>query len=70
MDTVRSTGLQLEHRHNDGSWSLLEREPHDTAEHDPERSWLSGILFRCRSCDEQVRVTSGRDPDPADSAAR
>ena len=69
MDTVRSAGLQLEHRHSDGSWSRLERE-HDTAEHDPERSWLSGFLFRCRSCDEQVLVTVDRDPDPADSAAR
>jgi hypothetical protein len=70
MDALRSTGLQLEHRHNDGSWSVLEREAHDTADSDPERSWLSGLLFRCRSCDEQVRITTGRDPEPAESDAR
>jgi hypothetical protein len=69
MDTVRSAGFQLEHRHSDGSWSQLERE-HDTAEHDPERSWLAGILFRCRTCDEQVRVTTARDPDPGDGGER
>jgi hypothetical protein len=68
MDTVRSTSFGLEHRHNDGSWSRLERD-HDTAEADPERGWLSGLLFRCRSCDEQVRVTTSREPEPGDTAA-
>jgi hypothetical protein len=63
VDTLRSSGLQLEHRHSDGSWSRLEREPHDTTERDPERSWLSGLLFRCRSCDEQVRVTTPLEVD-------
>ena len=66
MDTLKSSGFQLEHRHSDGSWSQLERVAHDTAEHDPERSWLSGLLFRCRSCDEQVRVVGGKDPDSGD----
>jgi hypothetical protein len=65
MDTLRSQ-LQLEHRHSDGSWSELELVPHDTAERDPERSWLSGLLFRCRSCDEQVRVSGGHSRDEPD----
>ncbi len=50
--------LRLEHRHSDGSWSQLEPEHsgHDPAEHDPERSWANGQIFRCGKCDEQVRV--------------
>jgi hypothetical protein len=54
--------LRLEHRHSDGSWSELEprRSHHDAAEHDPERGWAIGKIFRCRTCDEEVRVV-----DPA-----
>ena len=51
--------LRLEHRHNDGSWSLLEPRPihHDAAEHDPERDWAQGRIYACTTCDEQVRVS-------------
>jgi hypothetical protein len=50
--------LRLEHRHSDGSWSRLEPDTshHDPAEHDPERGWAKGRIYRCRACDEQVRV--------------
>jgi hypothetical protein len=50
--------LRMEHRHNDGSWSGLEPDTshHDPAEHDPERAWAKGRIYRCTKCDEQVRV--------------
>ena len=56
--------LLLEHRHNDGSWSPMERVEHDSADHDAERSWLRRMIFRCTTCDEQVSVTeSGVEED-------
>ena len=50
--------LRLEHRHNDGSWGRLDPEPshHSAAQHDPERRWSKGRIFRCASFDEPVRV--------------
>ncbi len=64
-----SAQLHLEHRHSDGSWSRLELSPHDSAEVDPERSWLRGTIFRCKSCDEQVVVSTDGQPAPGDEAA-
>ena len=59
MDYGRTTELELliRHRHNDGTWSDLERrQPHDAAERDPERNWETGTLYVCKTCDEQVIV--------------
>jgi hypothetical protein len=60
-------GLRLKHLHDDGTWSQLERvqQHDDPAEHDPERAWASGRLYRCTRCDEQVMVTSDVEGDPA-----
>jgi predicted PP-loop superfamily ATPase len=51
--------LRLEHRHSDGTWATLEPETphHDSAEHDAERGWLQGKIFRCTRCEEEVRVS-------------
>ncbi len=68
MDLGRfySSGVQLEHRHSDGSWERLERRPdaHDVADRDPERDWANGELYACPSCDETVRVRQLDDPSP------
>ena len=60
MDYARTAELQyrIEHRHEDGSWSPMieERDHHDAAEHDPERLWGTGRLFRCTKCDEGVLI--------------
>lgn len=55
--------LNLEHRHSDGSWSPLEPRPspHDPAELDPERDWANGQIYVCKSCNEEVRITSRAD---------
>lgn len=55
--------LQLEHRHHDGSWSPMEPNHHESADHDAERSWLRRRIFRCSSCDEEVAVTVGPEED-------
>ena len=36
----------------------MEYEPshHDSAEHDPERSWRDGRIFKCNACDERVKL--------------
>jgi hypothetical protein len=60
MDQVRLQEAQyrLEHHHSDGSWAPMEpqRAHHDAAEHDPERRWSVGRIFRCTRCDEAVTV--------------
>ena len=50
--------VTLEHRHSDGSWYELEpvRTHHDPAQHDPERDWDQGMVFRCEACEEEVRI--------------
>jgi hypothetical protein len=54
----RAELMLIEHRHSDGSWGSLEpeRSHHDVADHDPERDWAEGQVFRCKDCDEQFRV--------------
>jgi len=60
MDYARSAEVQyrIEHRHGDGSWAPMVEEAshHDSAEHDPERSWGKRRLFRCTRCDESVLI--------------
>jgi hypothetical protein len=60
--------LRLQHRHSDGSWAPMEPAHHGQAEHDAERGWLKGLIFRCRTCDEEVEVT--QEPEATDQASR
>jgi hypothetical protein len=53
--------LRLDHRHDDGTWSPMEPAQHGQPEHDAERSWLRGRIFRCTTCNEEVRVNEGGD---------
>jgi hypothetical protein len=49
-------GLRIEHKHADGSWSVMEpRDPHDSAGFDPEREWDRGHVYVC-ACGETVRI--------------
>ena len=65
-----SSQLILEHGHNDGTWSPMQRAEHDSAGHDAERSWLRRKIFRCTTCDEQVSVTEGGVDEEGDPARR
>jgi hypothetical protein len=68
MDQIRfvETAFRIEHQHRDGSWGILDEEKptplhHTPAEHDPERNWLRGRIFKCRTCDETVTITPGAE---------
>jgi hypothetical protein len=52
--------LLVEHIHADGTSNpmVVEPEPEDPAELDPERSWAVGRIYRCAVCDERVRVAA------------
>jgi hypothetical protein len=51
--------MRLEHHHSDGSWSPMEPIHQGQADHDAERGWLKGLIFRCKTCQEEVSVTQG-----------
>jgi hypothetical protein len=63
-------GIRLEHRHGDGSWSPMEPLHHGQPEHDAERGWLRGLIFRCTTCDEEVAVTEEVSADDIPEARR
>jgi hypothetical protein len=50
--------LLVEHIHADGTSSpmVVEQQPEDPAELDPERSWATGRIYVCPVCDDRVRV--------------
>ena len=58
LASLREAEYRLSHRHADGSWGDLVEQPlhHGAVEHDQERSWLKGRLFRCSKCEESVLV--------------
>jgi hypothetical protein len=64
--------LMIRHRHDDGSWGEMveDRSHHDPADHDPERRWGIGRIFRCTSCTEAVAVTPGPEGGAHDETGR
>ena len=68
MDRLIEYQFEIEHQHNDGSWSALDEDAghHDAAAHDPERGWVQRI-FRCTDCGEIMRLTSRQGPRPPDA---
>ncbi|MFL5678976.1 MAG: hypothetical protein ACJ77B_00075 [Chloroflexota bacterium] len=66
MDQIRFVESQyrIEHRHGDGSWAEMAEVEHDSAAHDPERSWGLRKIFRCKRCDETVTITPGDEGAP------
>lgn len=66
MDLARVAELNLrfQHRHDDGSLGTFEPEPshHSPTDHDPERDWAKGTIYKCTTCDEEIVV--GHD-DPS-----
>ena len=65
MDISRTHELQyrISHRHKDGAWGEMVEVPahHTSVEHDPERSWGAGTLYKCTSCDEWAVVKKTDD---------
>jgi hypothetical protein len=55
--TPYEVSYRVQHRHKDGTWADMEEvQGHDAADHDPERKWGLGRLFRCQSCPEEVTM--------------
>jgi hypothetical protein len=54
--------IRLQHLHDDGTRSDMRLVPPDAADHDQERSWLRGRIFRCTTCSDAVIVTNDEDP--------
>ena len=56
--------LDVQHRHSDGSWGSLEPDTshHEATQHDPERGWQNSTLFRCKTCEEEVRIRPISEP--------
>ena len=62
--------LRLELRHSDGTWSPMVPAHHGQPEHDSERGWLKGLIFRCKTCSEEVAVTQGVEEEGGPEAGR
>ncbi|HET7676582.1 MAG TPA: hypothetical protein VFK38_01865 [Candidatus Limnocylindrales bacterium] len=64
MDTFRLAELQfrIEHRHGGGEWGEMRPREHGPADHDQERAWGKGRIFRCDQCHEEIRVVPEGDP--------
>ena len=61
---INELSLRLHHRHDDGTWGEFEPRPshHDPADHDPERGWAEGVIYKCTTCDEEVSVSVEEPP--------
>jgi hypothetical protein len=67
MDPARTELLyRLEHQHADGTWGEMveQRAHHSPAEHDPERSWAHGRIFRCLRCPAAVTLIPEEEVEP------
>ncbi len=60
---------RLEHHHGDNDWHEMQEvtPAHDAAESDPERQWGTGRIFRCTTCEDEIRVLAP-DPSPIEGA--
>ena len=60
MDISRSRELEyrISHRHKDGAWGEMTdiTAHHTIVDHDPERTWGEGRLYKCTSCDEWAMI--------------
>jgi len=52
---LQSELVRVEHSHGNNEWGTME-EVHDAAQTDSERQWSRHRIFRCKSCEEEIRV--------------
>ena len=60
---------RIQHSHGQNDWHDMTdvTAAHDTAESDPERGWVRGRIFRCSTCEDEIRVDL---PDETDAINR
>ena len=58
LSRIAELNLTLRHRHDDGAFGTFEPEQthHSPTDHDPERGWASGTIYKCTTCDEEIVV--------------
>ena len=39
----------------------MEQVESEAATNDPERGWVRGVIYKCRTCEEQIRVVQPVD---------
>jgi hypothetical protein len=67
ISRIRVAEYRIGHRHKDGAWGEMEPVEHSSVEHDPERRWGLGKLFKCTSCEEWAVIQpAGTDGEPLD----
>jgi hypothetical protein len=61
---INFQALRLMHRHGDNDYVPMSERDHDSADHDPERSWIRGArIFKCDTCsDEVIVIPPGEEP--------
>ena len=63
MDYARFDMIRLEHSHGRNDWHGME-EVDSPASHDAEREWSRHRIFKCTSCEDEIRI------DASDAGAR
>jgi hypothetical protein len=61
---LQSELVRVEHSHGNNQWGSME-EVRDPAQTDEERQWSRHRIFRCNTCEEEIRIEvpePGRQP--------
>jgi len=58
----QSAGFELtriQHSHGKNDWHDMNdvTPAHDSAEEDPEREWSRGRIYRCSTCEDEIKIT-------------
>ena len=63
MDSMRLFDAidRVQHRHGENDWHPMQPEDPSGGPEDPERSWRDGQVFRCKSCDEWIKIVPRAD---------
>ena len=58
---------RLQHSHGGNDWHDMHEvtSAHDSAESDPERSWAQGRIFRCSTCEDEIRIVGSDEAPPS-----
>jgi hypothetical protein len=58
LASVADLRFRFSHRHDDGTVGTFEPKEghHGPDDHDPERAWATGTIYKCTTCDEEIAV--------------
>ena len=69
FQTAQLEIARLEHNHGGVAWhDMTDVTPlHGSSMTDPERDWPNARIFRCKACDNEIRLVLS-DPSPVEQA--